>query len=146
LDQDMLDADAIKRFLRPFGATLDRPAVFQDVVGQRVVVGREMFASRVGGDLLVAESGMSKKWLMLAAEALRRPAEIWVRLDWVESLKKAVVRRRYLASLQVSGEAAPVQVVVELDANGWAASAAVVQPGQQPLAPYRQGVRLYQEA
>ncbi|MFU6041179.1 PBECR2 nuclease fold domain-containing protein, partial [Pseudomonas aeruginosa] len=63
---------------------------------------------------------MSKKWLMLAAEALRRPAEIWVRLDWVESLKKAVVRRRYLASLQVSGEAAPVQVVVELDANGWA--------------------------
>ncbi|HCF0036658.1 hypothetical protein MU694_12250 [Pseudomonas aeruginosa] len=145
LDQDMLDADAIKRFLRPFGATLDKPAVFQDVVGQRVVVGREMFASRAGGDLLVAESGMSKKWLMLAAEALRRPAEIWVRLDWVESLKKAVVRRRYLASLQVSGEAAPVQVVVELDANGWAASAAVVQPGQQPLAPYRQGVRLYQE-
>ena len=111
LDQDMLDADAIKRFLRPFGATLDKPAVFQDVVGQRVVVGREMFVSRAGGDLLVAESGMSKKWLMLAAEALRRPAEIWVRLDWVESLKKAVVRRRYLASLQVSGEAAPVQVL-----------------------------------
>lgn len=47
-----------------------------------------MFVSRAGGDLLVAESGMSKKWLMLAAEALRRPAEIWVRLDWVESLKR----------------------------------------------------------
>lgn len=145
LDESMLDADAIKRFLRPLGASLEKPAVFQDVLGQRVVVGREMFVSPASGALVATEPGISKKWLMLAAEALQRPTEVWVRLDWVESLKKAVARRRYLANLQVKGEPTPVQVVVELDANGWAASATTVQPGQQPLVPYRQGIRLYQE-
>ncbi|OBY58231.1 PBECR2 nuclease fold domain-containing protein [Pseudomonas sp. AU12215] len=145
LGEEILDTDAIKRFLQPLGASLDKPAVFQDVVGQRLVVGKEMFISPASGELVIQQPGLAKKWLLLAAETLRRPTEVWVRLDWVESLKKAVVRRRYLASLQVKGEPAPVQVVVEIDANGWAASATTVQAGQQPLTPYRQGVRLYQE-
>lgn len=145
LGEEILDTDAIKRFLQPLGASLDKPAIFQDVVGQRLVVGKEMFISPASGELVIQQPGLAKKWLLLAAETLRRPAEVWVRLDWVESLKKAVVRRHYLASLQVKGEPAPVQVVVEIDANGWAASATTVQAGQQPLTPYRQGVRLYQE-
>lgn len=145
LGEDILDTDAIKRFLQPLGASLDKPAIFQDIVGQRLVVGKGMFISPASGELVIQQPGLAKKWLLLAAETLRRPAEVWVRLDWVESLKKAVVRRRYLASLLVKGEPAPVQVVVEIDANGWAASATTVQAGQQPLTPYRQGVRLYQE-
>lgn len=145
LGEDILDTEAIKRFLQPLGASLDKPAIFQDVVGQRLVVGKGMFISPASGELMVQQPGLAKKWLLLAAETLRRPAEVWVRLDWVESLKKAVVRRRYLASLLVKGEPAPVQIVVEIDANGWAASATTAQAGQQPLTPYRQGVRLYQE-
>lgn len=145
LPEDVTDATAVQRFLRPLGATLEQPAVFQDVVGQRLVVGREMFISPASGELLVQQPGLAKKWLLLAAETLRRPAEVWVRLDWVESLKKAVVRRRYLASLLVKGEPVPVQVVVEVDANGWAAAATTAQAGEQPLTAYRQGVRLYRQ-
>lgn len=145
LDAEVTDSEAVQRFLQPFGATLEEPAVFKDVVGERLVVGKEMFTSPDTGELVAEQPSLARNLLLLAAEALLQPAEVWVRLDWVESLKKAVVRRRYLASLLVKDEPAPVQVVVEIDADGWSASAQVTQDGQQPLSSYRQGVRLYQE-
>lgn len=145
LSPEVSDAEAVRRFLQPFGATLDEPAVFKDVVGERLVVGKEMFTSPVTGELVAQQPGLARSLLLLAAEALLQPAEVWVRLDWVEALKKAVVRRRYLASLLVKDEPAPVQVVVEIDEAGWSASAQPVQEGRQPLSSFRQGVRLYQE-
>ncbi|WP_374439120.1 PBECR2 nuclease fold domain-containing protein [Pseudomonas panipatensis] len=145
LSQEVSDAEAVQRFLQPFGATLDEPAVFKDVVGERLVVGKEMFTSPANGELVAQQPNLARSLLLLAAEALLQPAEVWVRLDWVEALKKAVVRRRYLASLLVKDEPSPVQVVVEIDEAGWSASAQPAQEGQQPLSSFRQGVRLYQE-
>ncbi|WP_236200254.1 PBECR2 nuclease fold domain-containing protein [Pseudomonas pseudonitroreducens] len=145
LDEDMLDTDAIKRFLRPFGATLEQPAVFRGVGGESLVIGKEMFESSADGELMIHQPDLEKKWLLLVSEALQQPAEVWVRLEWIEALRKAVVRRRYLASFQVEGEDAPVQVVVESDANGWATSTSNTPESLRAIEQYRQGVRLYRE-
>lgn len=145
LDEDMLDTDAIKRFLRPFGATLEQPAVFRGVGGESLVIGKEMFDASADGELMIHQLDLEKKWLLLVSEALQQPAEVWVRLEWIEALRKAVVRRRYLASFQVEGEDAPVQVVVESDANGWSTSTSNTPESLRAIEQYRQGVLLYRE-
>lgn len=145
LDEDMLDTDAIKRFLRPFGATPEQPAVFRGVGGEAMVIGKEMFDASADGELVIRQPDLEKKWLLLVSEALQQPAEVWVRLEWIEALRKAVVRRRYLASFQVEGEDAPVQVVVESDANGWATSTSNTPESLRAIEQYRQGVLLYRE-
>jgi len=145
LDEDILDTDAIKRFLRPFGATLEQPAVFRGVGGEAMVIGKEMFDASADGELVIRQPDLEKKWLLLVSEALQQPAEVWVRLEWIEALRKAVVRRRYLASFQVEGEDAPVQVVVESDANGWATSTSNTPESLRAIEQYRQGVLLYRE-
>lgn len=145
LDEDMLDTDAIKRFLRPFGATPEQPAVFRGVGGESLVIGKEMFDASADGELAIHQPDLEKKWLLLVSEALQQPAEVWVRLEWIEALRKAVVRRRYLASFQVEGEDAPVQVVVESDANGWATSTSNTAESLRAIEQYRQGVLLYRE-
>lgn len=145
LDEDMLDTDAIKRFLRPFGATPEQPAVFRGVGGESMVIGKEMFDASADGALVIHQPDLEKKWLLLVSEALQQPAEVWVRLEWIEALRKAVVRRRYLASFQVEGEDAPVQVVVESDANGWATSTSNTPESLRAIEQYRQGVLLYRE-
>lgn len=145
LDEDMLDTDAIKRFLRPFGATPEKPAVFRGVGGESMVIGKEMFDASADGALVIHQPDLEKKWLLLVSEALQQPAEVWVRLEWIEALRKAVVRRRYLASFQVEGEDAPVQVVVESDANGWSTSTNNTPESLRAIEQYRQGVLLYRE-
>jgi hypothetical protein len=51
---------------------------------------------------------------------LLEPDEIWVRLEWLYALGKAVVRRRYIARFAVEGQEVPALAVFELGSDGWA--------------------------
>lgn len=139
----LTDQDYVQRYLAEFGATLDTPAVVRDVIGERLVVGKELFIERKSGELKANKRGRGK-WLLLLAEALKNPDEIWVRIEWLGALKKAVVRRRYLARFQVEGEVTPALAVFEAGSDGWL-GVTTFPPGDDGyVESVRQGIRLYQ--
>lgn len=132
--------DYAQAFLEPLGATLDAPAVFSDVIGDRLVVGKELFTD-VKGNIKADKRGRGP-FMALLARALQEPDEIWVRLEWLQAMEKAVVRRRYVARFEVEGQEAPALAVFELGQDGWSGVTAFHGLTQDDEA-WRIGVRLY---
>ncbi|PHR68494.1 PBECR2 nuclease fold domain-containing protein [Alcanivorax sp.] len=128
-------------FLEEFGATLDEPAVFRDVIGERLAIGRELFVERRSGRLKANKRGRGR-YMKLLADALQSPDEIWVRLEWQAARKKAVVRRRYIARFQLPDEQVPALAVYELSHDGWS-GITVFQPDAHQIEDMRVGARLY---
>lgn len=140
LPQDLTDQEYATRFLREFGATADKPAIFRDAVGDRLVMGRELFIQRRTGEWKSNKYGRGKYMLALA-DAIKSPDEIWVRLEWHAALKQAVVRRRYISRFQADEESLPGLAVFELGPDGWSGVTTFVPDEVESL---RVGVRLYQ--
>lgn len=130
----------VQAFLEPLGATLDAPAIVQDAVGERLVVGKELFQTATG-EWKVLKRGR-EQFLPLFAQALLAPDEIWARVEWMYALQKAVVRRRYIARFTVEGQEVPALVVFELGGDGWAGITAF-QGAAQSADDWRVGVRLF---
>lgn len=143
LPETLSDTQFVQRYLREFGATLETPAVVRDVIGERLVVGKELFVDSKTGVLNANKQGRGK-WLLMLAEALKKPDEIWVRLEWLGTLKKAVVRRRYLARFKVDGEAAPAIVAFEVGTDGWVGTTTFTSENGGNVDAGRQGIRLFQ--
>lgn len=143
LPEGMGDAAYAEAFLQRFGATLDEPAIFTDVVGERLVVGRELFQTADG-----RWKSMKRErhpFINLLAQALIDPDEIWARVEWHYAQSKAVVRRRYVARFTVEGQETPALLVFETGADGWA-GVTTFQGTTQSAEDWRVGVRLYQRA
>lgn len=80
--------------------------------------------------------------MLLLADALKEPDEIWARIEWHAATGKAVVRRRYVARFDVAGEDAPLLAVFERGADGWwGVTTFQGQPGSAE--DWRIGVRLF---
>lgn len=133
----------VNDFLGRFGASADKPAIVRDVIGERLVVGKELFTDAQGA--LKVMKNDREQFLPLLAEALRAPDEIWVRLEWLYATGKAVVRRRYVARFAVEGQDVPALVVFETGSDGWFGVTAF-QGRAQNVDDWRIGVRLYQRA
>ncbi|RZS86062.1 PBECR2 nuclease fold domain-containing protein [Pigmentiphaga kullae] len=132
----------VENYLQEFGATLDRPAIVQDVVGERLVVGADLFRDVTNGEWKVLKRGR-ERYLPLLAQALLDPDEIWVRIEWLARAARAVVRRRYLARFQIQGESTPALAVFEVGADGWAGVTTFQANDGAYLEAMRLGVRLY---
>lgn len=135
------EEDYARRYLAEFGATLDQPAIFTDVVGERLVVGKELFTSATG-DLKVTKRGR-EQYLPLLAETLRQPDEVWVRLEWLHGAQRAVVRRRYVARYAVEGQDVPALAVFEIGEDGWIGVTTFQAATDDYVSAARVGVRLY---
>lgn len=142
LPAGLTDAQYAEYFLERFGATLDEPALFTDVIGERLVVGRELFTDRTTGELKSDKRGRGQ-WMPLLAEALESPDEVWVRMEWLGALRKAVVRRRYIALYQVEGQIQPAVAVFEVGSDGWAGVTTFPARDESYIDGLRQGIRLY---
>lgn len=142
LPSGLADDTYVDRFLGEFGAKQSAPALFKDVTGDAVVIGRDMFTVKRTGQLKVQKRGREQT-LLLVAQALREPDEVWVRLEWMYALQKAVVRRRYLARFEVEGKAAPALAVFEVGDDGWDGVTGFVADSEDYLDDLRLGVRLY---
>jgi hypothetical protein len=142
LPTGLTDDVYVDRFLSEFGATQSAPALFKDVTGDAVVIGRDMFTVKRTGQLKVQKRGREQT-LLLVAQALREPDEVWVRLEWMYAQQKAVVRRRYLARFEVEGKAAPALAVFEVGDDGWDGVTGFVADSEDYLDDLRLGVRLY---
>jgi hypothetical protein len=142
LPTGLTDDAYVDRFLSEFGAKQSAPALFKDVTGDAVVIGRDMFTVKRTGQLKVQKRGREQT-LLLVAQALREPDEVWVRLEWMYAQQKAVVRRRYLARFEVEGKAAPALAVFEVGDDGWDGVTGFVADSEDYLDDLRLGVRLY---
>jgi hypothetical protein len=128
-------------FLTEFGATLDEPAVFSDVIGERLVIGKNMFTTARTGEIKADKNGRGQ-FMKLLASALKEPDEIWVRLEYHFAQKKTVVRRRYVTQIQLPGSDVPTLAVFEYGDDGWSGVTAFVNEFGD-INDLRIGVRLY---
>lgn len=135
-------AKAVTQFLSEFGATDAAPAVFRDVTGDALVIGREMFSGAKTGAIALPQQIKTRE-LLLLAEAIKTPDEIWARLEWQPDQGKAVLRRRFLAHVQVKGKADPAVAVFDQGADGWTGVTGFVDDSEQYLEALRLGVLLY---
>ena len=133
---------AVTQFLGEFGATDATPAVFRDVTGDALVIGRAMFSDAKTGAIALAQQVKARE-LPLLVEAIKAPDEIWARLEWQPDQGKAVLRRRYLAHVQVKGKADPAVAVFDQGADGWTGITGFVDDSEQYLEALRLGVLLY---
>lgn len=130
----------VRAFLEPLGATLEQPAIVRDVVGERLVVGKELFQTAQGEWKVLKRD--REQFLPLLAQALLDPDEVWVRMEWMYAQQKAVVRRRYIARFAVEGQEVPALVVFERGEDGWVGITAF-QGAAQSADDWRVGARLY---
>lgn len=142
LPANVPDSQAVTQFLGEFGATDAAPAVFRDVTGEALVIGREMFNGAKTGAIALAQQ-VNARELPLLAEAIKTPDEIWARLEWQPDQGKAVLRRRYLAHVQVKGKADPAVAVFDQGADGWTGVTGFVDDSERYLEALRLGVLLY---
>ena len=126
---------AARGFLAPFGAEA-APAVFADVIGERLVFGPEMLRGDRAGILRDSRA----PYLPLLAETIREPDEIWTRIEYDAASGAAQVARRYLARRTLPGLDQPLLLVWERRGNGWQAR---IEPEPADPASARFGVRLY---
>jgi hypothetical protein len=140
LPSGLSEDEYLRRYLAEFGATPERPAIVRDVVGERVVVSRELFTDPQGA--LKIRKRDRERFLLVLADALKSPDEIWVRLEWIHAAGTAVVRRRYIARFYLEGDPTPLLVVFERGADGWAGVTAF-QGVAGSEEGWRVGVRLY---
>ncbi|MGQ7818816.1 PBECR2 nuclease fold domain-containing protein [Metapseudomonas furukawaii] len=138
------EAEYVSAFLGEFNATEAAPAVFRDVTGDALVIGRELFIERKSGTYKVLKRGREQQ-LPLLAEALKSPDEVWVRLEWLYAQQRAVVRRRFISRYAVDGQEVPALAVFEVGDDGWAGITTFSPEADNPeyLERLRIGVRLY---
>lgn len=141
LPTDLTPEQYATEFLKQFGATLDEPAVFSDVMGERLVIGKGMFTTARTGEIKADKNGRGQFMKILAA-ALKAPDEIWVRLEWHFAQKKTIVRRRYVTQIQLPDSDVPTLAVFEYGDDGWSGVTAFVNEFGD-INDLRIGVRLY---
>ena len=116
LPDDLTDQEYLKRFLLQFGATLTRPAVFTDAIGEPLVISADLFR---GGDgkIKIRKRGRERS-LLLLADTIKAPDEIW--WIWEEFPRGGMtLLRRYLARWDIEGESAPVMALFDVGKDGW---------------------------
>lgn len=141
LPRGLSDEDYAAAFLAPFGATLDTPVLYTDVMGEVLAIGKELFTTRRTGQIKANKHDRGRTMVILA-EALQRPDEIWVRIEYHHGKQVAVVRRRYIAEFEIPGENVPALAVFELGADGWS-GITVFNPQDYEINDLRFGVRIY---
>ena len=141
LQEGLSEERYAEAFLEEFGATLDRPRLFRDVLGETLAIGRALFEQRRTG-ALKANKNDRGRYMKVLADVIQSPDEIWVRVEWQAARKVAVVRRRYLARYLLPGMTVPALAVFEWSESGWAGITAF-QLASGDINDMRLGIRLY---
>jgi hypothetical protein len=153
LPGDLRPEEYVRRFLAEFGATREQPAVFRDVIGGSLAIGQALFEVFPGGPLKVTKSGRAPT-ILLAADAIRDPDEIWAMLEVTEGRDgKPRVRlvRHYIARFVSTDRLRSGFAVFRLVGDAWegltayepSADRASQDPMDRALERRRQGILIY---
>lgn len=116
LAEGLEDQVYVNRFLKEFGATPTKPAVFTDVLGEPVMIGADLFRG-ADGRLKIAKRGR-ERGLLLLADTIKDPDEVW--WHWEEFPKgRMTLLRRYVARWKVAGQELPVLALFDVGTSGW---------------------------
>lgn len=134
--------EAARRFLAEFGADLGRAVPFRDASGTLLGIGEELFRDRAGA--WKADKRGRQPYLLLLADALKAPDEIWV--GWVRARSGDVLlRRRYLKSLVLPDGSGAV-AAFEWTNRGWVGVTTFAADDPHYLANQRVGALVYRRA
>ena len=142
LEKGLTEEDYANIFLNEFGATLTKPAIFKDVAGDALVIGKQLFTVSKTGELKVTKRGR-EQFLLLLADSLKLPDEIWTRMEYFDHLQKSVVRRRYISRFMIDGEVKPMLAVFEVGDDGWLGVTTFAPDTPEYLEQLRVGVRVF---
>ncbi|QHL90672.1 hypothetical protein GVO57_07295 [Sphingomonas changnyeongensis] len=147
LSRDTPPEDAIQRFLDHFGQrgiTDGVVRLIEDVAGEPLVIS-DSFFFRGGvagqGPLKLDDKGFRTEHLLLLAETLISPDEIWWAWEYFDALGRWQMRRRYLARFLVDGQTRAMILSMNTGAAGWeGVSAFASKRGTNYLTNQRGGV------
>ncbi|OCG27958.1 hypothetical protein A9G45_13380 [Gilliamella sp. HK2] len=142
LEKGLTEEDYANIFLNEFGATLTNPAIFKDVAGDALVIGKQLFTVSKTGELKVTKRDR-EQFLLLLADSLKLPDEIWTRMEYFDHLQKSVVRRRYISRFMIDGEVKPMLAVFEVGDDGWLGVTTFAPDNPEYLEQLRVGVRVF---
>lgn len=142
LEKSLTEEDYATIFLNQFGATLTNPAIFRDVAGEALVIGKQLFTVSKTGELKAAKRG-HEQFLLLLADSLKLPDEIWTRMEYFDHLQKSVVRRRYISRFMIDGEFKPMLAVFEVGDDGWLGVTTFAPDNPYYLEQLRVGIRVF---
>ena len=142
LEKGLTEEDYANIFLNEFGATLTNPAIFKDVAGEALVIGKQLFTVSKTGELKVTKR-RREQFLLLLADSLKLPDEIWTRMEYFDHLQKSVVRRRYISRFMIDGEVKPMLAVFEVGDDGWLGVTTFAPDNPDYLEQLRVGVRVF---
>ena len=145
LEKSLTEEDYANIFLNEFGATLTKPAIFKDVAGDALVIGKQLFTVSKTGELKVTKRGR-EQFLLLLADSLKLPDEIWTRMEYIDHLQKSVVRRRYISRFMIDGEIKPMLAVFEVGDDGWLGVTTFAPDNPEYLEQLRVGIRVFKRA
>ena len=116
LTDDLSDAECATRFLQEFNAGIGKPKLFEDVTGEQLVISDDLFKDSRGN--WKVKKNNRHKYLLLLAQALKQPDEVW---EYWEEMKDGSkkLRRRYLSRLRLGDSAADALVAFETGKDGW---------------------------
>lgn len=151
LPPDLTPQAYMERFLAEFGAEPGRPVAFQDVIGSPLVISDEMFLTAKGQN--TANKQGRGPTLLLSADAIRQPDEIWVAFQLIGDGKDGRLRliRRYIARFEAPDRTRAGFAVFEWAGDAWD-SVTVYEPRatgvtadamEAALERQRVGVRVY---
>lgn len=105
-------------FLSEFGATKLKPTIYQDVVGEPLVISRDLFMTAAGHVVKLDRTPSRSRHLPFLAGTIKSPDEIWA--AWAELPDgRAVLRRRYIARWVSGDEQVSGLAVFETGRDGW---------------------------
>lgn len=142
LEKGLTEEDYATIFLNQFGATLTNPAIFRDVAGEALVIGKQLFTVSKTGELKVTKRG-HEQFLLLLADSLKLPDEIWTRMEYFDHLQKSVVRRRYISRVRIDGEDKPMLAIFEVGDDGWLGVTTFAPDNPDYLEQLRVGIRVF---
>ena len=142
LEKGLTEEDYATIFLNQFGATLTNPAIFRDVAGEALVIGKQLFTVSKTGELKVTKRG-HEQFLLLLADSLKLPDEIWTRMEYFDHLQKSVVRRRYISRIRIDGEDKPMLAIFEVGDDGWLGVTTFAPDNPDYLEQLRVGIRVF---
>lgn len=142
LEKGLTEEDYATIFLNQFGATLTNPAIFRNVAGEALVIGKQLFTVSKTGELKVTKRG-HEQFLLLLADSLKLPDEIWTRMEYFDHLQKSVVRRRYISRIRIDGEDKPMLAIFEVGDDGWLGVTTFAPDNPDYLEQLRVGIRVF---
>lgn len=138
LPADASEQDLVRNFLSQFGADIGRPVMHEDVSGESLVIGEDLFKDRSGGSK-VKKFGRDK-YLPLLAATIQSPDEIWHVWEQRNNLPP-VLRRRYITRFD-DGRSQAV-AVFDTGKDGWTGVTVFQSTDRSYIEKQRRGTLVY---